>query len=212
MNNNKRVAIFDFDDTLFVGQSHSEFISYLESKLSIYKFFYAKLRKRFEPRPLNDKMHKEFLLKPYNGYSQKWIDKMANSFYNNVVRKRFNEKVISQFNNHKAEGYMTIIASGGFDVYLKYFKLDFKPDLLICTELEFNNNLFTAKIKGEEVLFENKVKQIKLNLNEDEIDWKESYAYSDHISDLPLFNLVGNKVLIDIGQDKRWITKDFKVI
>ena len=211
MHKNKHAAIFDFDDTLFHGQSHSYFISYLESKLPLIKYFYAKLRKRFEPKPLNDKMHKEYLLRTFKGLSKEWIDKIAFDFYNDVIRNRFNKKVLNEYHKHKSLGDKLIIASGGFDVYLKYFELEFKPDLLICTKLEFKNKLFSGSFNGEEVLSENKSKRVKHELSKDDIAWQESYVYSDHVSDLPLFNLVGNKILVDIGQDKSWLTKDYIV-
>lgn len=212
MLNHKRVAIFDFDDTLFNGQSHSYFISYLESKLPAHKFIYTKLRKRFEPKSINDRLHKEFLLNPFKGYSEEWIDKIAFDFYTNVIRGRLNKKVLNEYSNHKTVGDKLIIASGGFDVYLKYFELEFQPELLICTKLEFKNSIFTGKFKGEEVLSENKAMQVKFELSGDLIAWQDSYVYSDHISDLPLFNLVGNKIVVDIGQDKSWLSADYKVI
>ncbi|MFN5704754.1 MAG: HAD family hydrolase [bacterium] len=212
MHNHRRVAIFDFDDTLFRGQSHSYFISFLESKLPPLKFFYTKLRKRFEPKAINDRLHKEYLLKPFKGYSEEWIDKIAFDFYNDVIRRRLKKKVLNEFSKHKSVGDKLIIASGGFDVYLKYFELEFQPEILICTKLEFRNGIFTGKFKGEEVLSENKALQVKLELSEEIIAWQDSYVYSDHISDLPLFNLVGNRIVVDIGQDKNWLAADYKVI
>jgi len=211
-NNALRVAIFDFDDTLFYGQSHSYFLSFIESKLPLLKFFYCKIRKRVISKGLSDRSNKEFLLQPFKDYSREKIDNIAYAFYKDVIKKRLCKIILERYFEHKSNGDIVIIASGGFDVYLKYFEQEFYPDLLISTKLEFKNNLFTGKIQGEEVLSENKAFMVRSLLANTQVNWASSFVYSDHVSDIPLFNLVGNKNLVDIGQDKSWITGDFKII
>jgi HAD superfamily hydrolase (TIGR01490 family) len=211
-NNPLRVAIFDFDDTLFYGQSHSYFLSYIESKLPLLKFLYCKIRKRVVSKALTDRLNKEFLLEPFKEYSKEKIDNIAYAFYNDVIKKRLCKILLERYFEHKSNGDMVIIASGGFDVYLKYFEQEYNADLLISTKLAFQNNFFTGKIQGEEALSENKAFMVKSLLVNAKVDWSSSFAYSDHVSDIPLFNLVGNKNLVDIGQDKSWISSDFKII
>lgn len=207
-----RVAIFDFDDTLFYGQSHSYFISYIESNLPLLKFFYCKIRKRVVFKASTERLNKEFLLEPFKDYSKEMFDNIARAFYQDVIKKRLCKILLDRYFEHKSKGDIVIIASGGFDVYLKYFEQEYNADFLISTKLAFNNNFFTGKIQGEEALSENKAFMVRSLLINSRVDWASSFAYSDHVSDMPLFNLVGNKNLVDIGQDKSWVPDDFEII
>lgn len=207
-----RLAIFDFDDTLFLGQSHVHFLSYVESKLPFFKLLYCKLRKRLVFKTLTDQAKKDFLLEPFKGYSTEMFEEMAFLFYKDIVIKRLNRSILERYLEHKSSGYMVIIASGGFDIYLKFFEQEFNADLLISTKLEFKDGYFTGKIQGEEILSERKALMVSRMLGSVEVDWLSSFVYSDHVSDIPLFNLVGNKIFVDVGQDKSWISDEFQII
>jgi HAD superfamily hydrolase (TIGR01490 family) len=157
-------------------------------------------------------LYKEFLLEPFKGYIKDDFDNLAYKFYNEIIKKRINKAVLEKYYHHKSSGDMVIIASGGFDIYLKYFEQEYNADMLISTKLDFEGEYFSGKILGEEVLSENKAHMVKVYLDNIQVDWKSSFVYSDHMSDIPLFNLVGNKFLVDIGQDKSWVSSDFKIV
>ena len=53
----------------------------------------------------------------------------------------------------------------------------------------------------------NKIIKIKQHLKLDDFDLDHSYAYSDHISDIPLLNLTGHGVVVNFGQDISWALK-----
>ena len=54
-------------------------------------------------------------------------------------------------------------------------------------------------MEGENCKGEEKIKRLMAYLKENniEVDFKNSYMFSDSLSDLPLFNLVGNPYLIN---------------
>ena len=57
-----------------------------------------------------------------------------------------------------------------------------------------------------------KVELLGNELNLKEFDLKNSFCYSDSRSDMPLFSLVGNKVVIKNAQNTDWIDDEFKIL
>jgi len=214
MSNKVKLAIFDFDDTLFIGQSHNLFFSFLESKLPIFKKFFFKIIFRFflNNNLITSKKNKEFRFKPYKGISAKLFNEYSEYFYINIIRPRLSLKILSLLSNHRKEGFLIVIASGGFECYIKHFVEDYNIDYAVSTKLNFDNNQFSSLIEGNECLGEEKVKRVKHMFKNFDVDWNNSFVYSDHISDQPLFNLVLNKVFVDSGQSKEWINDEFKTI
>jgi len=208
----KKLAIFDFCDTIFNGQSISYFLDFLELKLPIHKKLYSKIRKRFNQIPSSDsKKYKEYLLKVYNEISKYEMESYSEEFFKTVIRNRLHKVVIEKLLEHKNQGHRIIIVSGGFENYLKYFVNEYQVDYLLSTKLEFENGKFTSKIDGNECLGIEKVKQLKqLDLNN--YDLENSYVYSDHHSDKPLFDLVGNKVLVKNKQNTKWANDRYKIL
>jgi HAD superfamily hydrolase (TIGR01490 family) len=207
----KILVVFDFCDTIITGQSVSLFLNYLYNKESIIKKYYLKVRTKLNPFKLDDINYKSHLLRPYKGLTKKELDIIGKEFYNNVLKSRFNKKVISKLKFHKERNHKIIIISGGFDVYLKYFAEEYQIEL-ISTKLEFKDNEFTGRLI-EQCLNENKIKMLKSKFNLKNYDMKESFAYSDSKSDKDLLSLFGNVYVIKIkGQALNWIKPNWKII
>jgi HAD superfamily hydrolase (TIGR01490 family) len=209
-----KLAIFDFDDTLFKGQSLSEFLAYMEKKLPLPLMLYAKLRKRFEGSSKHDnKSHKEFLLKPLSYFDKKRFTTYSRQFYDEILKPRLIPSIVNELKEKKQQGYTTIVASGGFDLYVNHFVSDFGVDYCVASAFEFKGSSFTGKILGEEVLANHKRQKLLELMNGHQVNWTESVFYSDHHTDLPIFNLVGKKVVV-IQQATRpsWVTDDFVTV
>lgn len=207
----KILVIFDFCDTIITGQSVSLFINYLYNKESIIKKYYLKARTKLNPFKLDDINYKNHLLKPYKGLTKNELDIIGEEFYNNVLKSRFNKKVISKLKSHKKRNHKIIVVSGGFDVYLKHFAKEFETKL-ISTKLEFKDNKFTGRLM-KQCLNENKIKMLESNFNLKNYDLKKSFAYSDSQSDKELLSLFGNVYVIKKKDDAlNWIKPKWKII
>ena len=80
------------------------------------------------------------------------------------------------------------------------------PNLKLTELLTLFAGLYNRKIVGENCKGEEKVRRLKEYLKEEsiDVDFKNSYMFSDSLSDLPLFNLVGNPYLINYkGKSER---------
>ena len=190
------LAIFDFCDTIFDGQSTTFFLDFLESKLTITKKILAKIIKKINKIPSSDsKRYKENLMRVFYGVKKEEMGKYAAEFYRSIVINRLHKSVIEALLWHQKSGHIIVVVSGGFEVYLRHFAKSYGIDYLISTKLEFK-----------------KVELLGSELNLKEFDLQNSFFYSDSRSDMPLFTLVGNKIVVKNTQNIDWIDDKFKVL
>lgn len=213
MNDAVKVAIFDFDDTIFQGQSHSYFFKFLKrNRVSVRKKIKFYLKCYVLNLRANDREKKEMALNLIEGISFEQVTNLTDSFYSKVIKQRLNYNIVEFAQFLKSKNYILVLASGGFDIYMKKFVSEFNFDIAVTSNVLFENNVCSGKIDGDECLGKVKSNLVTQALNEYSVDWSKSVAISDHITDIPIFNLVANKLVIDFGQDISWINSTFKVI
>lgn len=208
----KIVAIFDFCDTIFDGQSIGFYLDFLESKLPLHKKIYSKIRKRVNRIPSSDsKKYKEYLLKTFKGLDNSKFELYSSEFFEKVVLNRLHKEVVEKLIEHQKTGHTVLVVSGGFENYLIYFTKKYQVDYLLCTKLKFEDNKFVSKINGNECLGIEKVNRLK-EIGLQDYDLKNSFVYSDHHSDKPIFDLVGNKIVVKNIQNIDWIDDGFEIM
>ena len=184
MKNKQILAIFDFCDTLIGMQTANRFISlcYKENK-NLTTIF------------------NEVCL------SAKKVEAIAKQYVKNELLPKQNMTVVERMLWHKRQGHKIAIVSGGFSQYIKEYAKNYSIDFVIATELELRDGIFTGNILGNDCMGKNKITKIKQHLKLDDFDLDHSYAYSDHISDIPLLNFTGHGVVVNFGQDISWAIK-----
>lgn len=213
MTKNKDLIVFDFCDTLFDGQSISLFYEFLVTKQKWYKQIYIKIRNKFNRIPSKDsKKYKEFLLSSFNGSSLDYFNCMGKLFFDEVIKKRLNIEVLDRLKEHQKNQDYIVIVSGGLSCYLSVFCERFQIDYLISTELEFKEQRFTGKISKKECLGKEKVVKLKYLLNKNKLIYANTWVYSDHESDLPLFQLANKAVVVVKNPSQVWIKKSWEII
>ncbi|AGK97813.1 HAD-IB family hydrolase [Clostridium pasteurianum] len=127
------------------------------------------------------------------------IKKLVKEFYSTRFSKIFYVDAISTLKKLKAEGYKIYLISASAEFYLNELYNIKEVDKVIGTRFKFINGYYTGEITGENNKGEEKVKRLMEVLKEENIhvDFKNSYMYSDSLSDLPLFKLVGHPYLIN---------------
>jgi len=101
------------------------------------------------------------------------------------------------------------ILSGGYDIYIKYFVHEFKLDGLVSSQIKFSNtHKCLGKLSGIDCLSENKIVLFAKQVDLGSIDLKNSYAYSDSETDLPMLKLVGNGIVISKYFSQEWAAKN----
>lgn len=198
----RKVAFFDVDKTLIEGDSMFLLLKYTIDK-------YPKAKRRLPKLFIdlcfhkvglkNTKKAKESMFYTINHLN----DKDLMDFYHSVIKIRMFQDALNEIKKMKAEGYMTMLISASPECYLKYFEEEDFVDVVIGTKLKAKDNFYTNIIEGENCKGVEKVERIKKYLFENgiEIDKENSVAYSDSLSDKPMFDLVKNAYLINYKKD-----------
>ncbi len=122
----------------------------------------------------------------------------ADEFYNDLLKPHLVPNIVQKLENHKKQGHIIVIVSGSIRYYLEPAAKDLGIHHIICTDLEEGKDgLLTGKPIGQ-ICFGVYKKELTLKLVEKlNIDLKNSYAYGDNQSDIPLLKLVGNPVAVE---------------
>lgn len=202
----KKVALFDFDNTLSQGDSiyHLLFYYIKRHPLSVFRLLKAgilyigyklKLISSFIPV-------KQVLLFPVD----KMSDKELEEFFINEVEPHYYQNVVEELEKKKEEGYLIVLCTASVECYMQYCRLPY--DVLIGTKTKRVNNHNTNIITSKNCKREEKVIRINEYLSEQgyEIDYDNSWGYSDSITDMPMLEMVKNRVRIELktGEMKEW--------
>jgi len=206
MQDKKYLAFFDFCDTLIGMQTADRFVTlgFLSNKKfetvanELVRLIGRKSRLLFRNR------HKEWQLKQLKSLSKEKLSSIAREYVQKELLPNENKILVEKMLWHKMQGHTVVIVSGGFSEYIKEYAKFYDIEYVIATDLEFIDGKATGKIDGIDCMGINKIEKIKSIIDLDNYDLSNSFAYSDHISDVPLLSFVGNGVAVDFGQDIKW--------
>lgn len=198
----KKLAIFDIDYTITKRETLMEFFKYAIKM--------DKKNIRFLPRAIfcgimymvkiyDERMVKEKFLKFIDGIKEKELAKLVNGFYHDKLKTILYEDALYMIKKLKNEGYDIYLISASPEFYVKEFYNIKEVDKIIGTKFHFSDGIFTRKMEGKNCKGEEKVSRLKEVLKNEkiEVDFKESYMFSDSLSDKPLLDLVGKPYLIN---------------
>ena len=198
----RKLAIFDIDYT----------ITKKETLMELFKFVIKNDKKniRFLPRAIycgsmyaiklyDEKKVKEKFLKFIDGIKEEELAKLVKKFYEEKLKTIVYEDAINMMRKLKKEGYDIYLISASPEFYINEFYNIKEVDRIIGTKFNFADGIFTRKMSGENCKGEEKVRRLKEVLKKEkiEVDFKESYMFSDSLSDKPLLDLVGKPYLIN---------------
>lgn len=189
----KEIVILDLDGVIIKGQSQQIFLKYLFNKKIVGLFFYLKINLWFSlykmglvKDPKNIMNYSFSFLK---GKTVDEIDVLIDGFFDNVLKKFIFSEMIDIINEHRFKNREILIISNAVDLLVKKIAKFLGIKNYIATELEILNRKFTGNILGEIVYGKNKPKLLKKFIEKNKFNLKDSWAYTDHISDIDLLNL-----------------------
>lgn len=198
----RKLAIFDIDYT----------ITKKETLMELFKFVIKNDKRniRFLPRTIycggmyalriyDERKVKEKFLKFIDGIKEQDLAKLVKNFYHEKLKTILYEDALDMMKKLKNEGYDIYLISASPEFYINEFYNIKEVDKIIGTKFNFNNGIFIRKMEGENCKGEEKVRRLKEVLKNEkiEVDFKESYMFSDSLSDKPLLDLVGKPYLIN---------------
>ena len=198
----EKLAIFDVDYTL----------TKKETQLEFYKFMLKRERKHilhlpkviasgilFALKLTTLKKTKEYFISFIDGIREEDMKIHVKEFYEKKLSKILYSDAIDTIKKFKAKGYKIYLISASPEFYLNELYNIREVDKIIGTRYLCENGAHRCNIQGENCKGEEKVRRLMEELKKDniEVDFENSYMFSDSLSDLPLFNLVGNPYLIN---------------
>ncbi len=199
----KKLAIFDFDGTIYKYQSPDKFADFVARKglrtfgLQIVCTVLDRYYKKYWVK------HKKLKLAKIKGRPLEELRKKADQFINEFIVGNLIDIVDKELEKYILDPeFDVIIASAGYDIYLEKFARMREIPLFVATRVEIQNDSATGKWTGADCYDYQKVARIKEIVNLSEYDLPNSVCYSDSMSDKPIFDLVGNKFFVKkVGEE-----------
>jgi len=195
----RRVAIFDFDDTLVLGDSFFPFLGLVAGKgrtwwalicaLSAYALRVARDDKSISLRTFV----KGYLLKSLLAGRKR--EDMRHAAKKLRAWRKDNDPVIKKLREHAARGDTVVVASGGLDLYLPELLSDLPCDVLICTDIGVKDGIVSAEMINGNCVRLRKAERIRKWLEENG-PFDESFGYGNYPHDLPMMDLVKHRIIV----------------
>ncbi len=199
-----KCAFFDFDNTLFRGDSVVPFLLYairrgVAPKSQLLRAAWGYLIQL--GRPGNISRAKEHTFSFIKDVRLDTMGDLARDFFNDVIIPRLYDEAITELWSLKSSGYKIVVVSASADVYMRLLPELLPIDAVLSTRCQVSGYTYTGKVeancKGEE-----KVYRIKAWLQENDLllDGASSRAYGDSLSDAPMLRLAGQPTLVNPGK------------
>jgi HAD superfamily hydrolase (TIGR01490 family) len=195
----KRLAIIDLDGTLLRGMSseHS-FFRFLVLRGKIGPFRLASFFLTFfgDALKLGLRQALGWNATYLRGETPERVEAWARKYGTAYLREAVPEKFQDRIRGFKAGGCLIILLSGSLQVLANELKEKLGVDIVIGRELEVVRGKLTGHRSGIYPYARQKVEALFQRVKPEEIDWKESWALADRLSDLPVLELVGRPVAV----------------
>lgn len=198
----EKLAIFDVDYTLtkretlvefyfFMVKKNPRYIKYLPKSIFSSIFYVFKM--------YDASKAKKTFIRFIDGIEENDMKKIVKEFYEKRLSKILYKDAIDMIKKMKKDGYKIYLISASAEFYLSELYNIKEVDKVIGTRFAKENGIHRNKILGENCKGEEKVKRLKEVLKKEniEVDFENSCMFSDSLSDLPLFNLVGYPYLVN---------------
>ena len=209
-----KIALFDFCDTFVDFQTGDAFIDFIRENTKKKKaFIFEKFRtllikirffsvlSKFFP---SNNWHKKLKLFQLKGTTKSEIEHLSLLYYTELIRPHLITKIIQELQQYKEKGYSIYIVSGGFTDYIIHFCKEFEINEPIATNIKYQNGICLGVIDGIDCMHAAKIDKIKKVIDLSNIDFEQSVAYSDSVTDLPLLTIVKNGVVISKKHSQHW--------
>jgi len=216
-----KVAIFDFDGTLYAKETFQLLMDHLKqhpTHRSKYKAFFRRIlplyigyKIKIVPEAKMRERSMQIYVDALNSLSgtelERYFDEMKAS-----MQKDLNDEVVARVRQHHSDGMHVMLVSGAYTSLLHAVTKGIIFDTIIGTDIPFKaDGTFDKDTAIYHIQGERKTEKIMQILKGKEIDWEQSFAYGDSYSDLPVLELVGNPVAVRpenrlkrIAEDRNW--------
>jgi HAD superfamily phosphoserine phosphatase-like hydrolase len=206
-----RLALIDLDGTLLQGMN-AERIFYLNLLVHghvgifrmigfLFSLFRDIVRMGFRPAIGSNTR----ILK---GRTPEEVREWASAFGHVFLRKAIPEDLRAKILNLKESGCRIVLLSGSLQVLVDQLKDRLEAEILIGNDLEVLEGRLTGRKTGIFPYGPMKLAALFQRIDPGGIDWSNSWALADRISDLPVFELVGHPVAVHADRRLRRLARE----
>ena len=195
-----KAAIFDVDNTITTRDTFLLFFLFILKQnpfriFRAYRLPVSLLKTRFFGA--NRILVKQDVFRLLQGMPEDKVEELCFAFIKQVVTKHISARAVKAMEHHQKEGYQIILLSASPENYLVPLCKFLGADYCIGTRIEIKNG--KPLVLGTHCYGEEKVKRLNQFIVEKKLsfDYKESFFYSDHHSDIPLFENVGHPIAVN---------------
>ena len=202
----KKLIVYDFDKTIYSGESGTNFFTYYLKKYPLkailFGLTYLKEVLLYLVKITDLKRLKERFFIFLESHSNEEIEKIVDGFW-----KEYDKKMYSwtqkELEENKKEADMVIVTSATPLFLLERLIPEMGYDMVFGTEFKGDGKeKFAAEIKGENNKGMEKVRKLNKWAKENDMEYEIIKFYSDSLADKPLY---------DIADKKYWIKKGKKL-
>jgi HAD superfamily hydrolase (TIGR01490 family) len=196
----RTAAIFDVDDSLLDGNAGTIFTWYLysekvmrpEVRSRIPRIIYEYARNR-----LTEQDMVEVGSRCQQGLYADLVKAHAHACFEKHLRKRITSGAIRQIRKHLLSGHFVVIASGSSQYIIDEVGQHLRVHAAIGTRTKIVDGKLTDQILAPVVFRDGKRDAVEKIAEKWDVDLSRSFLYSDSAADVPLFEAVGNPIVVN---------------
>jgi HAD superfamily hydrolase (TIGR01490 family) len=196
-------ALFDVDGTLFTGHVWRGMLDYFEQhtgKWAVRRFWYAHLPLYFlrKLKLISEEQfrgpwgaHLAWLVK---GWDRAQLQGLYDYIAHTHTPRHRREDTIGMLHDHRAQGHVTMLISTGFTDMVAEIGKAIGAEYAVGCDLEMQDGRATGRIIPPIVIGKQKgiAARAKLVAAGYDVDYAQSFAYADSLTDMGMFEIVGN--------------------
>jgi len=196
----RTAAIFDVDDSLLDGNAGTIFTWYLyrerlmlpEIRSRVPRLIYEYARDRLSEQDMVEAGSRSL-----QGLYADELRGHAHACFERHLRKRITSGAIRQIRKHLLSGHFVLIASGSPQFIVDEVGRHLRVHAALGTRTRIVDGKATDEILPPVVFREGKRDAVEAVAGRMDLDLAQSFLYSDSIADVPLFESVGNPVVVN---------------
>lgn len=213
----RELILYDFCGTIADFQTGNAFVRYVLQRKCLNDNGYEKLRvflnkigfiRHFNYIRPKIAINKSLLLYQLKGLRYEELDELAHQYYIEQIKPHLIDKVLDTIEKHRSEGALLILDSAGYAIYLKYFTKEYGIPVLLASEFEYKNGVFTGQVQGKDNYGQEKVRRLEKYFGSTDfsVGFSSVVGYTDSYSDLPVLNCCNKVVCVNRGaQPEQWM-------
>ncbi|MFB7667272.1 HAD family hydrolase [Kitasatospora sp. NPDC056138] len=195
----RRAALFDVDETLTTVVSVLGFLRFDLAARGLPDSAFDEAMARLADARSNGRREEANLLyyRNYAGRPAAELAALGREWFDRELAggSLFHRRALAAFRGHQRQGHLTVLVSGSFAPCLDPIARFLGADLMICARPTVADGVYTGELPHP-MIGRHKAEALAEAARTHGLDLTRSWAYGDHISDLPLLESVGHPVVV----------------